>query len=131
MTTTSATQVRNDGLLRLALKLDGAGAFGMGVLALLVDAPLGLPRSLEIGLGVFLVALGVGILGLSTRPVRQLVGVVVLVNTVWVLDSLLSSFAGWFPVTGLGVVVILAQAAVVAGVTVLEVVGLRRAFSPA
>ncbi|MEU6155722.1 hypothetical protein ABZ816_37625 [Actinosynnema sp. NPDC047251] len=122
----TTTQVRNDGFLRFALKLDGVASGGMGVLALLVDVPLGLPRALVIGLGVFLVVYGVGVFGLGVKPIRPLVGVVVVGNFVWVLDSFLTAFAGWFPVTTLGAVVIVAQAVAVLGFIVLQVIGLRR-----
>lgn len=122
----TTTQLRNDGLLRFALKLDGVGSGGLGVLALLFDLPLGLPRELVIGLGAFLVAYGVGVFLLGVRPFRPLVAVVVIGNSVWVLDSFLTAFAGWFPVTGLGVFVIVAQAVAVIGFITLQVLGLRR-----
>ena len=122
----TTTQLRHDGLLRFALKLDGVGSFGLGVLALLLDLPLGLPRGLVVGLGVFLLAYGIGVFLLGTRPIRPLVAVVVIGNAVWVLDSFLTAFAGWFPVTGLGVFLIVAQAIAVTGFITLQVLGLRR-----
>ncbi|NUT93451.1 MAG: hypothetical protein HOY78_15660 [Saccharothrix sp.] len=122
----TTTQVRNDGFLRFALKLDGVASGGLGLLALLIDAPLGLPRGLVLGLGAFLVAYGVGVFVLGTRPVRALVGVVVVGNFVWVVDSFLTAFAGWYPVTGLGVFLIVAQAVSVLGFITLQVIGLRR-----
>ncbi|MEV0680329.1 hypothetical protein AB0I60_27815 [Actinosynnema sp. NPDC050436] len=122
----TTTQVRNDGLLRFALKLDGVASGGMGILALAIDAPLGLPRALLIGLGIFLTAYGIGVLALGVKPIRPLVGVVVVGNFVWVVDSFLTAFAGWFPVTALGVGVIVAQAVAVLGFIALQVVGLRR-----
>ncbi|MEU4441866.1 hypothetical protein AB0K14_16650 [Actinosynnema sp. NPDC050801] len=122
----TTTQVRNDGLLRFALKLDGVASGGLGLLALLFDLPTGLPRGLVIGLGAFLVAYGMGVFVLGTRPVRALVAVVIIGNSVWVLDSFLTAFAGWFPVTGLGVLLIVAQAVAVLGFITLQVLGLRR-----
>jgi hypothetical protein len=122
----TTTQVRNDGLLRFALKLDGVASGGLGLLALLFDLPTGLPRGLVVGLGAFLVAYGVGVFLLGLRPVRPLVAVVVIGNSVWVLDSFLTAFAGWFPVTGLGVFLIVAQAVAVLGFITLQVLGLRR-----
>ncbi|NUT53248.1 MAG: hypothetical protein HOV94_39085 [Saccharothrix sp.] len=98
----------------------------MGALALLFDLPTGLPRGLVVGLGVFLLFYGVGVFVLGLRPVRPLVAVVVIGNSVWVLDSFLVAFAGWFPVTGLGVFLIVAQAIAVTGFIVLQVLGLRR-----
>jgi hypothetical protein len=122
----TTTQVRNDGLLRFALKLDGVASGGLGLLALLFDLDTGLPRGLVIGLGAFLVAYGVGVFALGLRPIRPLVAVVVIGNSVWVLDSFLTAFAGWFPVTGLGVFLIVAQAIAVMGFITLQVLGLRR-----
>ncbi|TQM83188.1 hypothetical protein FHX81_5606 [Saccharothrix saharensis] len=122
----TTTQVRNDGLLRFALKLDGVASGGLGLLALLLDLPTGLPRGLVVGLGAFLVAYGVGVFLLGLRPIRPLVAVVVIGNSVWVLDSFLTAFAGWFPVTGLGVLLIVAQAVAVLGFITLQVLGLRR-----
>ena len=122
----TTTRLRHDGLLRFALKLDGVGSFGLGVLALLLDLPLGLPRGLVVGLGVFLLAYGIGVFLLGTRPIRPLVAVVVIGNAVWVVDSFLTAFAGWFPVTGPGVFVIVAQAIAVTGFITLQVLGLRR-----
>lgn len=122
----TTTRVRNDGLLRFALKLDGVASGGLGLLALLVDAPLGLPRPLVLGLGAFLVVYGIGVFLLGAKPIRPLVGVVVLGNFLWVVDSFLTAFAGWFDVTPLGVAVVVAQAVAVAGFIALQVLGLRR-----
>lgn len=122
----TTTQVRNDSLLRFALRLDGVASGGLGLLALVLDLPTGLPRGLVIGLGAFLVAYGVGVFLLGLRPIRPLVAVVVIGNAVWVLDSFLTAFAGWFPVTGLGVFLIVAQAVAVMGFITLQVLGLRR-----
>ncbi|WP_033431553.1 hypothetical protein [Saccharothrix syringae] len=118
--------LRNDGLLRFALRLDGVASGGLGVLALLLDLPLGLPRGLVVGLGIFLVAYGIGVFLLGTRPIRPLVAVVVIGNSLWVVDSFLTAFAGWFPVTGFGVFLIVAQAVAVTGFVTLQVLGLRR-----
>ncbi|QQQ75318.1 hypothetical protein IOD16_30105 [Saccharothrix sp. 6-C] len=122
----TTTRVHHDGLLRFALKLDGVSSGGLGLLALLLDLPTGLPRGLVIGLGAFLVAYGVGVFLLGLRPIRPLVAVVVIGNSVWVLDSFLTAFAGWFPVTGFGVFLIVAQAVAVLGFVTLQVLGLRR-----
>jgi hypothetical protein len=122
----TTTQVRNDSFLRFALKLDGVGSGGFGLLALLFDLDTGLPRGLVTGLGVFLLAYGVGVFLLGVRPIRPLVAVVIIGNSLWVLDSFLTAFAGWFPVTGLGVFLIVAQAVAVMGFITLQVLGLRR-----
>ncbi|MFD1146086.1 hypothetical protein [Saccharothrix hoggarensis] len=124
---TTTTQVRNDGLLRFALKLDGVGSAGLGVVALVMnDLPTGLPNGLVVGLSVFLLAYGAGVFLLGMKPIRPLVAVVVVGNVLWVVDSFLTAFAGWFPVTGLGVFLIVAQAVGVMGFITLQVLGLRR-----
>ncbi|MER5260568.1 hypothetical protein ABTZ99_00630 [Actinosynnema sp. NPDC002837] len=123
----TTTQVRNDNLLRFALKLDGVASGGLGLIALVFnDLHTGLPNGLVIGLSVFLLAYGVGVFLLGMRPIRPLVAVVIIGNSVWVLDSFLTAFAGWFPVTGLGVFLIVAQAVAVMGFITLQVLGLRR-----
>jgi hypothetical protein len=51
------------------------------------------------------------------------------VNIIWIADSIAVLLMGWFAPTGLGIAFVLAQAAAVALVTELEVIGLKR--SPA
>jgi hypothetical protein len=118
----TTTQVRNDSLLRFAIKLDAIASRGLGVLGLAlgaaVGAELGLPVPFVLGLGAFLVAFGVGVYLIGSRPVinRTLVGVLVLGNLLWVVDSVLIAEGFFFSaITTLGTVVVLAQALAVAG----------------
>ncbi|WP_306747385.1 hypothetical protein [Saccharothrix yanglingensis] len=48
----TTTAVRNDDLLRFALKLDGVASGALGLSALVLDVDHGLPRGLASGLGV-------------------------------------------------------------------------------
>ncbi|MEO6082528.1 MAG: hypothetical protein ABIQ18_05410 [Umezawaea sp.] len=114
----------NDRLLRFALKLDGVASAGLGVLALPFGAELGLP---VIPLGIFLLAYGAGVFFLGTRPNHTLVKVVILGNLLWVVDSVLAAELGWFGITTLGTWLVLAQAVVVVGFVVLQVMGLNAA----
>ncbi|WP_199439195.1 hypothetical protein [Umezawaea beigongshangensis] len=127
---TTTVEVRDDRLLRFACTLDGIASGGLGVLALLVGPllDLGLPRGLLLGVGAFLVVYGIAVYVIGTRPriSRPLVRVVVIGNLLWVVDSALTALAGWFPITVLGQVVVLVQAAAVVGIVVLQIAGLRR-----
>jgi hypothetical protein len=130
----TTTQVRNDSLLRFAIKLDAIASGGLGVLGLALGAAfgpeLGLPVPFVLGISAFFVAFGVGVYLIGTRPVvnRTFVGVLVLGNLLWVVDSVLVAEGFFFPtITTVGTVVVLAQALAVAGFVTLEVLGLRRA----
>ena len=48
------------------------------------------------------------------------------VNLLWIADSIAILLMGWFAPTGLGIAFVLAQAAAVAIVTELEVIGFKR-----
>ena len=48
------------------------------------------------------------------------------VNLIWIVDSLAILLLGWFQPTGLGIAFVLGQAAAVAVVTELELIGLKR-----
>ncbi len=118
--------------VRNALALDAGAcaatglllAFGAGALA----GPLGFPASFLTGAGLVLLpcaALLAFCAGRATLP-RLAIHAVIGVNLLWVADSLLVLLSGWFAPTGLGIAFVLAQAAAVAVVTELEVVGLKR-----
>jgi hypothetical protein len=115
-------------MLKFALKLDGVASFGLGLLTLLIRPEVGMPVAWQIGLGSFCVVYGAGVFFLGTRPTpdRRIVLLVIIGNTVWALDSILAAELKWFPLTGLGVALVLAQGLAVAGFAVLQFVGLRR-----
>uniref|UniRef100_UPI0022EB1539 hypothetical protein n=1 Tax=Falsiroseomonas oryzae TaxID=2766473 RepID=UPI0022EB1539 len=99
-----------------------------GVLA----APLGLPETLLRVAGLVLLpwAAAVAWLGMAAAPGRAALRAVILVNLVWVADSLLlvlgARLFGLAP-SGLGIAFVLAQAIAVLGFALLQTTALRRA----
>jgi len=118
MTTTTALATRLD--LRAVLRLDAVASGALGLAATagagVLDTALGLPSSLLLGVGVFLVVYAAGLVALAGRPTipRPATWVVVLGNSAWVLASLGLTVGAWERLTVLGAVVVLAQAAAVA-----------------
>lgn len=119
-------------LLRFALKQDATGSGANGVLYVLAAAIFGelfgLPAALLYPVGAFLVAFAAALFLLASRPTvsRAAVGVVMAVNIAWVVASAELLIAGWFPLTGLGTALVIAQAVVVTAFTGLQFAGLRR-----
>ncbi len=127
--------IQSSPLLRKALALDAAACAGMGLLLAAaagpLAAPFGLPESVLRGAGIVLLpcALLLGILASRQLLPRLAIYAVIGINLLWIVDSVAILLMGWFAPTGLGIAVVLAQAAAVAIVTELEVIGFRR--SPA
>jgi hypothetical protein len=115
-------------MLKFALKLDGVASFALGLLTLLIRPEIGMPVGWQIGLGSFCVVYGAGVFFLGTRatPDRRIVLLVIIGNVVWAADSILTAELAWFPLTGIGVALVLAQGLAVLGFAVLQFVGLRR-----
>ena len=127
--------IQSSRLLRTALSLDAAACAATGLLLSLAAGPLsgllGLPPAFLRGAGLVLLpcaALLAWFAGRGTLP-RLAVHAVIGVNLLWIADSVAILVAGWFQPTALGIAFVLAQAAAVAVVTELEVIGLKR--SPA
>jgi hypothetical protein len=118
-------------MLKFALKLDGVASFALGLLTLLIRPEFGMPVGWQIGLGSFCVVYGVGVFFLGTRPTpdRRIVLMVIIGNLVWAADSILTAVLDWFPLTGIGVALVLAQGLAVLGFAVLQFIGLRSAGS--
>ncbi|MGI5505182.1 hypothetical protein [Lentzea sp. CA-135723] len=118
-------------MLKFALKLDGVASVSLGLLTLLIRPEVGIPVGWQIGLGAFCVVYGIGVFALGTRavPDRRIVLLVIIGNAVWALDSVLTAELKWFPLTDMGVALVLAQGLAVLGFAVLQFVGLRRAAS--
>ena len=118
MTTTTALATRLD--LRAVLRLDAVASGTLGLAAAagagVLDTALGLPSSLLLGVGVFLVVYAAGLVALAGRAVipRPATWVVVLGNSAWVVASLGLVVGAWDRLTVLGAVIVLAQAAAVA-----------------
>lgn len=118
--------------LKRVLLLDAISCLGMAALLLpgaaLLAPLLGLDRGLLFGAGALLAPLGLLILWIATRRdlYLWLVSLVVAGNLLWTVESvlLLTVAAG---VTAIGVAFVSGQAAIVAGLALLEYVGIRRA----
>ena len=123
---------RKDAFLRFALKLDAVvtGANGVAYLlgAGLVGPLLGLPTGLLVPVGIFLLAFAITVwfVGSKAEINTKAAWGLALMNLVWVVDSLVVAFSGWFPLTGWGVLWIVAQAVVVDAFAVLQIIGLRK-----
>ncbi|MBQ0891732.1 hypothetical protein KBX37_01205 [Micromonospora sp. U56] len=133
VTAASTVQTTDDAkLLRFALKQDAIGSGANGIVYLAAAAifgeMFGLPAAFLYPVGAFLVAFAAALLFLASKPrvSRPAVAVVIAVNTAWVVASVELLIAGWFPLTGLGTALVIAQAVVVAGFTALQLAGLRR-----
>ncbi len=124
----------SNSLLRRALQADGVlGGIASGVLFALGANPIasfmGLPSSLPIlVIGVGLIAWGVVLLTLSSRPVieRGFVMAIIVANAVWIIGSLIVLAADLFALTTGGRWAVLIVADVVLLFTIAEVIGLRR-----
>ncbi|MGH3089087.1 MAG: hypothetical protein ACRDSJ_17450 [Rubrobacteraceae bacterium] len=127
------------GLLRVALKLDAAATGAVGALMLLaagtvvgVQRPfvalLGIPASVLVAVGVFLIVYAVFVWGVGSRRRVSRTGawIAVAINVAYVAGCVAVVAAGWFPLTALGVLFVLAQAAAVAIFAVAQYLGLRR-----
>ncbi len=128
------------GMLRLALAADAAACAAMGVALAgwsgALGALFGLPAGLLVGVGLGLLpwAAWLGWLAARTVPGRGAVRAVVVVNAIWVLDSvalvLVAPLLGW-TMTGLGTGFVLAQAAACGVVAMVLGMSLRRRNAPA
>lgn len=135
MTALSATPARTaDGgrLLRLALRIDATASGALGVLGvaaapLLADL-LGPPASVLFGVGVFFVVFAAALLVLASRRTipRPAAWTVVIGNAAWTVGSVVATIVAAGTLTGLGVGIVLAQAAAVAVFADLQWMGLRR-----
>ncbi|MBL1097930.1 hypothetical protein [Streptomyces coffeae] len=126
-------QVKEQSLLRLALKLDGAVSGAVAVLSLLgarpMDGLLGLPAWLHWAQGGFLAVYAAALWYAATRPrvIRWIAVGAVVLNVVWAVGCLALATAGWFPVTDLGTLYIGFIGIAVVVFAALQVAGLRRA----
>jgi len=124
--------IQSSPLLRSALALDAAACAGMGLILAAaagpLSAPLGLPVDFLRGAGLLLLpcaALLGWFAGRKALP-RLAVYAVIGINLLWIADSIAIFLMGWFAPTGLGIAFVLAQAAAVAIVTELEIIGFKR-----
>jgi hypothetical protein len=125
------TTIRTTPLLRYALLGDALASAATGLLlaagaGLLTDL-LGYPAPFLRWVGIVCLAYGgvVALLGLRASLPRAVVLTVVILNAMWVIDSLILLMGRMFAPTALGVAFVLLQAAVVAGFAVAQWVGLK------
>jgi hypothetical protein len=129
----SAAAEDRSGLLRLALKLDALATGALALLGLVAGSLLadllGIPGSLLVALGIFLVAYAAGVWYVGTRPHNSqgATWTIIALNLLWAADSVIAVAAGWLPLTTLGMVFVLAQAVAVLAFAELQFLGIRRA----
>jgi hypothetical protein len=118
--------------LKTALALDAAACAGTGLLLAFAAGPLsgwlGFPAGFLRGAGLILLPCAAVLVWLAARQTlpRLAVHAVIGVNLLWIADSIAILVIGWFQPSGYGIALVLAQAAAVAVVTELELIGLKR-----
>jgi hypothetical protein len=126
------TSIRASSLLRRVLVVDAvsSGALGVAMIAFaeLFASLLQLPVELVSEAGIVLLpfAAFVGFVASRPEPTRIAVWIIIALNAVWVVDSIMLLFTGWVAPNGLGLAVVIAQAAAVLVLADLEYMGLRR-----
>ena len=125
------SSIRPSTFLRYALLGDALASGATGLLAFagagLLAPWLGLPEPLLRYAGLVLLpyALVVAVLGTRAEVVRSAVWTVIVVNALWVLDSVVLLGSGWVAPTTLGTAFVVFQAVVVAGFAAAQAYGLR------
>jgi hypothetical protein len=129
--TTAAAASPSSSLLVTAVKLDAAMSGAAGALLVaggaFLDGTTGIPAGWLVGIGLFFLAYAavlVAIVRAGTPP--RLARPVVLGNAGWVALSVVALLADWLTPTTAGAVLIALQAAAVAVVAEVQLVGLRR-----
>lgn len=116
--------------VRILLAVDAAfclvGALALLGLAGLLAPAMNLPEALLRGAGIVLLpwAACVGWCASRNPPARRAVLAVVVLNGVWVVDSLLLLASGWVMPNSLGIAFMLAQAAAGGGIAILQALAL-------
>lgn len=114
---------------RTFLRLDALASGGVGALLLVlvqpVESELGLPVTFSVITGLLILGWAgfVGWVSIAVNP--ALVREVIALNLVYVAGSIVLAVADWFPLTDLGVAIVIAQAVAVLGLTVGQYVGYR------
>lgn len=132
MTLTHSTQT--DSLLRLAMRADGiltgvAGVAGLALAGWLADVS-GTTVAFEKEMAVLYVAFGVLAVGLSTMGSLRVPGMIqIVVNVLYTVGAIALVVAGIFPLTTIGVVLVLASGVYTLAFAELQYVGWRRAFA--
>jgi hypothetical protein len=123
--------------LRRALLLDAVASGATGLLAIAAAGPLegllGLPAALLRGAGLVLVpyVAFVGWTGTRETISRPAVWAIIVANAAWAAASALLLVSGWVAPTALGYAFVIGPAVVVALLSELQYVGLRRPLAAA
>jgi hypothetical protein len=131
-TTPLASTGSNDRLLRLALVADAilTGANGIGYLALatVLDSVLGVERSVQYPIGVFLTVYAVWVFFVVRQEhiKRAAALVVITLNALWTVLSIVAAATDALGATGVGTGWIVLQGLVVGAMAALQYAGLRR-----
>lgn len=126
------TSIRASSLLRRVLIVDAvaSGASGIAmiafaeVLANLLQLPVDLLS--EAGIVLLPFAAFVGFVASRAEPSRFAVWAIIVLNVVWVVDSIVLLFTGWVAPNALGYAFVIAQAAGILVLAELEYVGYRK-----
>ena len=120
--------------IRSLLRLDALASGGLGVvllaLARILDEPLGLNVTFSTAVGFGLLAWAGFVAWVSYAVRAVLVADVVLLNLAWIVASAVFAIGRWGGLTDMGVAFVLAQAAVVATLTTLQMLAGRRQRVP-
>jgi hypothetical protein len=128
--------LRTANTLRNVLYLDAITCFACGALMTLGASPVAaataIPERLLFGAGASLFPIAAFMAFVAARAVRSLSALAAVIggNLLWTLASVWLVLGSVIAPNSLGNVFILAQAAVVAGLTVLEIRGATRAIAP-
>jgi hypothetical protein len=122
--------------LKRVLLLDAASCLGMAAVLIAGNGALsrlfGLSELVLAGAGYLLIPVGLFIAWLGARSAAHaaLIGLVIVGNVIWTLESMLIAFAT-AGITGLGSLFVAAQGAAVLTLAILEFVGMQRSRRPA
>jgi hypothetical protein len=125
---------RTDSLLRLAMRIDGiltgvTGVAGLPLAGWLAEAS-GTTVAFEKEMAVFYIVFGALAVGLSTLSSLRVPGMIqIIVNVLYTVGAVALVVAGIFPLTALGVVLVLASGVYTLAFAELQYVGWRRAFA--
>lgn len=132
--TALAHSTQTDSLLRLALRADAiltgiTGVIGLPLAGWLAEVA-GTTLAFERAMAAFYVAYGVVVFALSTMQSVKVPGIAVIVaNVAYTAGAVALVLAGVFPLTTLGVVLILASGVYTLAFAELQYVGWRRAYA--
>jgi len=110
--------------MRQTLQVDAVASGALGLLMVVLAGPfeewLGLPTAVSLGVGAFLVAWAAFVAWAATRDSQGLTREIALLNSVWVVVSVVFAVSGVVDLTAPGVAFVLAQAVAVAGFVLLQ-----------